>query len=62
MAKTVSVIGIDPGELVWVRRLLGLLRHPDPVVSQLAQQAMLYVEQNAQAQAEPEAELIGQVG
>lgn len=54
MAKTVSVIGIDPGELAWVRRLLFLLRHPDPLISEMSRQALLYLERNALQ--EPEAQ------
>jgi hypothetical protein len=44
MAKTVPVIGLDSSELGWVRLLVFLLRHPDPVVPQLARQAMLHIE------------------
>jgi hypothetical protein len=46
MAKTVSMIGIDPGELVWVRTLLFLLRHPDPLIAEMVKQALLYLERN----------------
>ena len=44
MANTVTVIGIDPTELAWIRRLVLLLRHPDPVVPELTRQALLYLE------------------
>jgi hypothetical protein len=47
MAKTVSVVGLDPSELAWVRMLLFLLRHPDPVVPELACQAVLYLTDRA---------------
>jgi hypothetical protein len=47
MAKTVPVIGIEPNELRWVRTLVGLLRHPDPSVPELARQALLYLNQAA---------------
>ena len=53
MAKTVSVIGIDPEELVWVRKLLFLMRHPDPLVAEMVRQALLYLERNAGAKASP---------
>ena len=43
MAKTVSVIGIEDWELRWVRSLIGLLRHPDPSIPELARQALLYL-------------------
>lgn len=44
MANTVTVIGIDPGELAWIRMLVQLLRHPDPVVPELARHALCYLE------------------
>jgi hypothetical protein len=48
VAKTVSVIGIDREELSWVRMLLFLLRHPDPVLPELTRQAVMYlIEQRA---------------
>ena len=40
MANTVPVIGIDPAELVWIRMLVLLLRHPDPVVAELTREAL----------------------
>lgn len=43
MAKTISVIGVDPAELRWMRMLVFLLRHPDPSVPELARQALLYL-------------------
>jgi len=47
MSNTIPVIGIDPEELVWIRTLVWLLRHPDPVVPELARQALLYLEGSA---------------
>ena len=47
MAKTIPVIGLDSTELGWVRLLVFLLRHPDPVVPQLACQAMRHIEEIA---------------
>jgi hypothetical protein len=47
MAKTVQVIGVEPNELVWLRTLITLLRHPDPVVPELARQALLYLQAGA---------------
>lgn len=44
MVKTVPVIGIEPAELAWVRMLVFLLRHPDPVVPELTRQALRYLE------------------
>jgi len=44
MANTVPVIGIDPSELAWIRILVLLLRHPDPVVPELTRQALTYLE------------------
>ena len=44
MPTTVPVIGIEPAELAWIRMLVVLLRHPDPVVPELTRQALLYLE------------------
>ena len=44
MANTVPVIGIEPAELTWIRTLVMLLRHPDPVVPELTRQALKYLE------------------
>jgi hypothetical protein len=44
MDNTVPVIGIDPSELAWIRMLVQLLRHPDPVVPELTRQALVYLE------------------
>ena len=44
MAGTVPIIGIEPEELPWLRLLVYLLRHPDPVVPELARQALRYLE------------------
>ncbi len=47
MAKTVSVIGIETGEMRWIRMLIALLRHPDPSMPELARQALLYLTEAA---------------
>ena len=44
MARNVPVIGIEPAELKWIRMLVHLLRHPDPVVPELTRQALVYLE------------------
>jgi hypothetical protein len=62
MAKTVSMIGIDPGELTSVRTVLFLLRHPDPLIGEMTRQALVYLEKNAYAEAEPCADAINHVG
>jgi hypothetical protein len=54
MAKSVSVIGIDPSELCWLRLLLLLLRHPDPEMSELVRQALLYVTEAAHQRTQPQ--------
>jgi hypothetical protein len=46
MAKT-FLIGIEPPELPWLRVLVALLRHPDPVVPELARQALVYLVDSA---------------
>jgi hypothetical protein len=43
MDKTVPIIGIEPGELRWIRILVSLLRHPDPSVPELTRQALIYL-------------------
>jgi len=62
MAKTVSVIGVDPGELAWVRRFLFLLRHPDPLIAEMVRQALIYLERSAHEQGEPCAEPVNHLG
>jgi hypothetical protein len=47
MPKTLSVIGIDPQELRWVRNLIQLLRHPDPSIPELARQALIFLTRSA---------------
>ena len=47
MANTVPVIGIEQAELAWIRTLVTLLRHPDPVVPELTRQALEYLEGTA---------------
>ena len=43
MRKT-GIIGLSPDELESVQTLLRILRHPDPVVAELARQALAYLE------------------
>jgi hypothetical protein len=62
MAKTVAVIGIDAVELGWVRTLLSLLRHPDPLIAEMARQALVYVERNAHEQGQSQVAPIDHVG
>lgn len=56
MAKTVAVIGVDPAELAWVRMLLFLLRHPDPIIAEMVRQALLYLERNTRGESHLAAE------
>lgn len=37
------MIGLEPQEINWVRLLVDLLRSPDPLVTELARQALEYV-------------------
>ena len=62
MSKTVPVIGIDPSELAWIRMLVRLLRHPDPVVPELTHQALRYLEAAASRSGEPQWEREGAPG
>jgi hypothetical protein len=54
MQQNTAMIGIQPEELRWIRMLIGLLRHPDPGMPELARQALLYLSQSG---AEPAARL-----
>lgn len=47
MEKSVSIIGLDAGELPWLRLVVGLLRHPDPAMSELIRQALIYLNETA---------------
>ncbi len=47
MSNTVTVIGVEAGELRWIRALISLLRHPDPSVPELARQALIYLAHSA---------------
>ena len=53
MTNTVTVIGIDPTELAWIRMLTVLLRHPDPIVPELTRQALRYLEAAAARSGNP---------
>lgn len=54
VTKTVSMVGIDPGELRWLRLLLLLLRHSDPTVAELTRQALRYLAESARRHGKPE--------
>ena len=43
MAQNLALIGVEPDELSWIRLLVSLLRHPDPIIPELTRQAVLYV-------------------
>jgi hypothetical protein len=43
----ITMIGVHPEELHWLRLLTALLRHPDPGVPELARQALLYLTEAA---------------
>jgi hypothetical protein len=62
MAKTIPVIGVEPSELRWLRLLVFLLRHPDPMVPELARQALLHVEDVASAQTAFQGNALDNVG
>jgi hypothetical protein len=42
--ENVCMIGLDPAEVRWLRLVVSLLRHPDPVVGQVAREALHYLE------------------
>ncbi len=43
------MIGLNPQELEWMRLLVKLLRHPDPLPAELVRQALTYVNQVAES-------------
>jgi hypothetical protein len=43
------VIGLEAQEIEWVRLLVTMLRHPDPLPAELARQALNYVHQVAES-------------
>ena len=47
------VIGLEKQEIEWVRLLVTMLRHPDPLPAELARQALDYVRQVAESGADP---------
>jgi hypothetical protein len=38
------MIGLDPQEVQWLRLVIALLRHPDPVVGEVAREALRYLD------------------
>jgi len=50
---TVPVIGVDTSELRWVRALISLLRHSDPVVAELTRHAIEYLRDSAASREAP---------
>jgi len=38
------MIGVDPAEIQWLRLVIALLRHPDPVVREVTREALRYLE------------------
>jgi hypothetical protein len=47
LTSPVSMIGIEPSELQWIRILVSLLRHPRPGMPELARQALQYLARSA---------------
>ena len=62
MANTVPIIGIETGELRWLRMLVSLLRHPDPGVAELTRQALLYLIDEAGKRATPKSQPLDSTG
>ncbi len=46
------MIGLEPQEIDWVRLLVDLLRSPDPMIPELARQALEYVHSVAEPSAQ----------
>lgn len=47
------MIGLTPDEIPWIRRLVALLRHPDPTIPELAREALLYLARTSQKTGAP---------
>ena len=47
MTQNTFVIGVEPSELSWLRKLVALLRHPDPGVRELTRHALIYLTESA---------------
>jgi len=47
MSQNVSLIGVEPEELPWLRLLITLLRHADGSVPELTRQALQYLAKTA---------------
>ncbi|MGA2134230.1 MAG: hypothetical protein ABSH50_18200 [Bryobacteraceae bacterium] len=45
--KQIAMIGLEAAEIPWLRLLIVLLRHPDPVVRQVVCEALHYLEDMA---------------
>jgi hypothetical protein len=60
--SSTALIGVEVHELGWLRLLLFLLRHPDPSVSELARQALLYLEDAAGAGTDPRDRTVDHAG
>ncbi len=60
MSQTVSMIGLDPQEVRWVRMLVSLLRHPDPTVAELTRQALLYLSRPRDSKGLPDGDSLPQ--
>jgi len=39
----ICLIGLSPSEVDWLRVVIGLLRHPDPVVGEVTREALGYL-------------------
>lgn len=62
MTKTLSMIGIEPAEIRWIRLLVSLLRHPDPSVPELARQALTYLTEAAEKRVSAPPETLNHTG
>lgn len=60
--SSTALIGVEVHELGWLRLLLFLLRHPDPSVSALTRQALLYLEDAAGAATDPHSRTVDHAG
>jgi hypothetical protein len=56
------MIGVERHELIWLKSLIALLRHPDPSVPELARQALLYLTDAAAKRVSLDAEKLDHAG
>jgi hypothetical protein len=62
MAHATYAIGLEAEELPAVRLLVALLRHPDPLVGELAHEALRYLQDTAAERSQSAPEILSPAG